>query len=95
MGQALTCCGKLNCKKKWDRLLTVNMSGNETEQVTKPARGSWHGLAAEMRAEGLAYHDIGRRLGVSGPAVYFALNPGKRWRKKKGATAPSVSSPVA
>jgi len=72
------------------------MSENETKQVTKPARGSWHGLAAEMRAEGLAYHDIGRRLGVSGPAVYFALNPGKRWRKKKGATsAPSVSSPVA
>jgi len=46
-----------------------------------------------LRAYGLAYHEIGRRLGVSGPAVYFALNPGKRWRKKKGAEAPSVSDP--
>ena len=70
----------------------MNMTETKSEQVKKPARGSWHGQAREMRATGLAYHEIGRRLGVSGPAVYFALNPGKRWRgNKKGAEAPSVS----
>jgi hypothetical protein len=70
------------------------MDKAEIEQPKKPPRGSWHNLAAEMRALGMAYHEIGRRIGVSGPAVYFALNPGKRWRKKKGAElAPSVSNP--
>lgn len=76
-----------------NQVLTVNMIETQTEQPQKPVRGSWHGQAREMRAEGLAYHEIGRRLGVSGPAVYFALNPGKRWRKKRGAEAPSVSDP--
>ena len=76
-------------------VLTKAMNDTSDEQIKKPARGSWHAQAREMRASGLAYHEIGRRLGVSGPAVYFALNPGKRWRKKKGAEAPSQSDSVA
>jgi hypothetical protein len=68
------------------------MDRTETEQPQKPVRGSWHEQAREMRAAGLAYHEIGRRLGVSGPAAYFALNPGKRWRgKKKTALKPDHS----
>jgi hypothetical protein len=59
------------------------MDKAEIEQPQKPVRGSWHEQAREMRAAGLAYHEIGRRLGVSGPACYFALNPGKRWKGKK------------
>lgn len=71
------------------------MSETETEHTGKPIRGSWHEKAREMRASGLTYHEIGNRLGVSGPAVYFALNPGKRSRKKKGAEAPPQSDPSA
>lgn len=69
------------------------MTDTEPEQNTKPARGAWHAQAREMRATGMAYHEIGRRLGVSGPAVYFALNPERRSRKKKGAEAPQSDAP--
>lgn len=54
----------------------------------KPPRGSWHEKAREMRdQQNLTYSEIGYRLGVSGPAVYFALNPGRRKGRKKGAEA--------
>lgn len=53
----------------------------------KPPRGAWHDQAREMRAAGLSYHEIGFRLGVSGTAVYFVINPGKRWKGKKKAEA--------
>jgi hypothetical protein len=58
---------------------------SEAEEPTPPKlpRGSWHETARKMRAEtGMAYQEIGRRLGVSGPAVYFAIHPDKRWYKK-------------
>lgn len=69
----------------------------EPEASKKPARGSWHEQARQLRAMGLSYHEIGYRLGVSGPAVYFCLNPGKRWKGKKGteAEAPVPSVPSA
>lgn len=71
------------------------MTETEAEQMPKPARGSWHEQARAMReATNLSYHEIGRRLGVSGPAVYFALNPGRRWRKKTGAEAPATTLPA-
>ena len=65
------------------------------EAVPKPQRGSWHEQARELRAKGLSYHEIGARLGVSGPAVYFLINPGKRWRgkRKTGAEAPVPVTP--
>ena len=52
-----------------------------------------------MRATlGLSYDEIGYRIGVSGVAVYFAINPHRRWQGKKKAEtaqvpAPSVQSP--
>jgi DNA-binding CsgD family transcriptional regulator len=48
-----------------------------------------------MRQQGLSYDEIGYRLGVSGTAVYFALNPGRRWKgkKKTEATEAPVPSP--
>ena len=66
-----------------------------SEAPQKPRRGAWHEQAREMRAAGLSYDEIGFRLGVSGTAVYFAINPGKRWKgkKKTGAEAP-VPSPL-
>jgi hypothetical protein len=68
------------------------MSEENQTPVPRPPRGSWHEIAKKMRDEGLTYHEIGRRLGVSGPAVYFCINPHKRWFKKnKGAEAPSPS----
>ena len=65
----------------------------ETEAPPKPRRGAWHDQAREMRAAGLSYDEIGSRLGVSGVAVYFAINPHKRWqgkpKKKAEAKAPA------
>lgn len=70
------------------------MSDTPVRPTSKPPRGSWHEQARVMRAElGLTYDEIGYRLGVSGPAVYFALNPGRR-RGKKGAAA-TTTAPVA
>jgi hypothetical protein len=74
------------------------MSEPEEKRVPQYPRGSWYGIAKEMRDAGMAYAEIGRRLGYSGPAVYFALHPHKRWYKKdKGAEAPSpvVTPPPA
>lgn len=65
------------------------MSKTEQQPVPRPQRGSWHETAKQMRSEGMTYHEIGKRLGVSGPAVYFAINPHKRWYKKTGAEAPA------
>lgn len=42
---------------------------------------------------GLSYHEIGLRLGVSGLAVYFCLNPGRRWKGKKKTPDEQQSSP--
>ena len=68
------------------------MNSTDQQPVTRPPRGSWYDQAKKMRDAGMTYHEIGRRLGVSGPAVYFAINPHKRWYKKeKGAEAPSKS----
>jgi len=58
----------------------------DTETPQKPRRGAWHAQARELRAAGLTYDEIGRRLGVSGVAVYFAIHPEKRWKGKKKAT---------
>lgn len=58
----------------------------------KAPRGAWHEQARELRAKGISYHEIGYRLGVSGPAVYFALNPGRRWKGKKKAEAAAPAS---
>jgi hypothetical protein len=68
------------------------------EAPPKPKRGSWHDQAREMRATlGLSYEEIGYRLGVSGVAVYFVINPHRRWKGKKKTEAeapvPSVPSP--
>lgn len=73
----------------------VNMSETEEQPKPKLPRGSWHEEARKLRAEtNMAYQEIGRRMGVSGPAVYFAINPHKRWYKKdKGAEAPSPITP--
>ena len=66
-----------------------------SEAPPKPRRGTWHDQAREMRQQGLSYDEIGYRLGVSGTAVYFALNPGRRWKgkKKTEATEAPVPSP--
>lgn len=69
------------------------MEKTEQQPVPRPPRGTWHELAKKMRSEGITYHEIGRRLGVSGPAVYFAINPHKRWYKKTGAEAPVKIKP--
>ncbi len=67
------------------------------ETPKKPLRGAWHEQARELRAKGVSYHEIGTRLGVSGPAVYFLINPGRRWAGKKKAetTVPASSSSPA
>jgi hypothetical protein len=69
----------------------------DTETPQKPRRGAWHTQARELRAAGLTYDEIGRRLGVSGVAVYFAIHPEKRWKgkKKTEAAAPVPSVPSA
>jgi len=68
----------------------VNMSETTGQPKLRLIRGSWHEQARQMRADGLTYHEIGRRIGVSGPAVYFALNPERRYRPKKAeAVAPA------
>lgn len=64
-----------------------------TEAPQKPRRGAWHEQAREMRAAGLSYDEIGYRLGVSGVAVYFAVNPHKRWKGKKKTEA--IEAPVS
>ena len=66
---------------------------NDTPQ--KPPRGAWHEQAHELRAKGISYHEIGKRLGVSGPAVYFAINPGRRWKGKKKAEAVAPASSLS
>lgn len=76
------------------------MNMTETESEQKPRRGppAWHSVAKEMREQGFTYAEIGKRLGYSAPAVYFALHPHKRWYKKdKGALAPfpAVTPPPA
>lgn len=68
------------------------VTGMDTETPTKPRRGAWHDKARELRAAGLSYHEIGSRLNVSGPAVYFALNPGRRWKGKKKSSLTSEPS---
>lgn len=62
--------------------------------MNKPKRGSWHEQARQMRATGLSYYEIGYRLGVSGPAVYFAINPGRRWKGKKAEVETPASPQV-
>lgn len=76
--------------------MPIKVTGMDTEASEKPVRGSWHEQARELRAKGISYHRIGYMLGVSGPAVYFALNPDKRWKgkKKTGAEAPAAVRPV-
>lgn len=65
-----------------------------SEAPQKPRRGAWHEQAREMRAAGLSYDEIGYRLGVSGVAVYFVINPHKRWKGKKKTEAEApVPSP--
>lgn len=64
-----------------------------TEAPQKPRRGAWHEQAREMRAAGLSYDEIGYRLGVSGVAVYFVINPDKRWKGKKKTEA--TEAPVS
>jgi hypothetical protein len=72
------------------------MSDTEEKPAPKYPRGTWYEIAKKMRETGMAYAEIGRRLGVSGPAVYFALHPHKRWYKKeKGAEAPLPVTPPA
>jgi DNA invertase Pin-like site-specific DNA recombinase len=87
-------CGQRYCKFSGRGQQSGSM---ETQAPPKPARGSWHQAARELRAMGLSYHEIGLRLGVSGPAVYFCLNPGRRWKgkKKTEAEAPVPSTPSA
>ena len=66
---------------------------NKAPQTPKPRRGAWHEQAREMRAAGLSYKEIGFRIGVTGTAVYFVINPHRRWTGKKetGAEAPVPS----
>lgn len=64
-----------------------------TEAPQKPRRGAWHEQAREMRATGLSYDEIGYRLGVSGVAVYFAINPNRRWKGKKKTEAAEAPVP--
>ena len=66
-----------------------------TEAPQKPQRGAWHDQAREMRAAGLSYDEIGFRLGVSGVAVYFCINPHKRWKGKKKTEATEAPVPVS
>lgn len=48
-----------------------------------------------MRATlGLSYDEIGYRIGVSGVAVYFAINPHRRWQGKKKTEAKAPAPPV-
>jgi hypothetical protein len=48
-----------------------------------------------MRATlGLSYDEIGYRIGVSGVAVYFAINPHRRWQGKKKTEAKAPVPPV-
>ena len=66
----------------------------DSEAPQKPRRGAWHDQAREMRQQGLSYDEIGLRLGVSGVAVYFVINPHRRWKgKKKAEAAAPASSP--
>ena len=66
-----------------------------SEAPRKPRRGTWHDQAREMRQQGLSYDEIGYRIGVSGVAVYFVINPHRRWKgqKKTEATEAPVPSP--
>ena len=64
------------------------------EAPPKPKRGSWHDQAREMRATlGLSYDEIGYRIGVNGVAVYFVINPHRRWKGKKKAETAQVPAP--
>lgn len=72
------------------------MSDTPVRPTSKPPRGSWHEQARVMRAElGLTYDEIGYRLGVSGPAVYFALNPGRRKGRKAKEAAVVAAAPTS
>lgn len=62
----------------------------------KVKRGSWHQWARDMRAQGYTYAQIAEAVGVSAPAVYFIINPGKRSKPKdkKGAEAAASTPPI-
>jgi hypothetical protein len=48
-----------------------------------------------MRATlGLSYEEIGYRLGVSGVAVYFVINPHRRWKGKKKTETAQAPAPL-
>lgn len=55
-------------------------------------KGDWHDKARQMRAEGLRYADIARAFNVTPCAVYFVINPNKRWvpHGKRNGAAPAV-----
>ena len=59
----------------------------EAAPTPKVKRGTWHQWAREMRQQGYTYAQIAEAVGVSAPAVYFCINPGKRYKppNKKGA----------
>lgn len=61
----------------------------------KIKRGAWHQWAREMRQQGYTYAQIAEAVGVSAPAVYFAMNPGKRAKyvKKRGGDEPPRDVP--
>lgn len=71
---------------------------NDTQDAAptpKVKRGSWHQWAREMRAQGYTYAQIAEAVGVSAPAIYFVINPGKRSKpKKKGAEVAASTPPV-
>lgn len=67
---------------------------NDTQDAAptpKVKRGSWHQWARDMRAQGYTYAQIAEAVGVSAPAVYFCVNPGKRPPVKKKEKAPLSS----
>jgi hypothetical protein len=71
----------------------------ETDPTKFPPRqkgrgsGSWHAEARTMRADGMRYADIARAFGVTPCAVYFVINPDKRWKKHD--RQPTSAAPAA